>query len=441
MRKGLSLDNGQVCKFFFALALSLVSFLASAQQLNIREFVLFGGSGNCPTPGQTNPLFPGCGVQIGTSGSVMGGKIGSYTLVKTTGNAQLNADIRTGGQLQLSNSNTVNGTIAVGNNTPTSNIIFTAGSNFSVSDNVYVNGSSTVGSGTLSGFLRHPSIGTYSGPTPAGGENVGITTLSDLPLMPAIASFEPAGSATINATQSILPDEYGALMLNGSKTLTFNGPGTYVFSTIQNSGNNNKFVFNFQNSPSGIIRINVHGDVNLHKLNVQLLNGGSASQIFMEVHGNGSTSPNGTYAWMISNGASGNNQSIWYGTIWAPYAGINVGSGSSPSKVQGALWSGTQVVLENGVGVTYSMFAGCQSPNANAGPDKFTDCDNPSTQLNGSSTTPNVSFKWSVVNGNFNSTNPNPTVTAGGKYVLTVKDPLCFVRSTDTAIVHFTPCV
>ena len=441
MRKGLWLGYGQVCKYLFAFFLSFVASISSAQQLTIRDFVLFGGNSNCSIPGQATTIPPGCGVQIGTSGSVIGGKIGSHTIIRTTGNAQIDADIISGGRLELSNTNTVNGTIAVGNTTPTNNTIFTAGSNFFVSNNVYVNGSSTISGGLLSGFLMHPSIASYSGPLPAGGEIVGTPPLPGLPVMPSISSFDPAGNGTIATSQVIVPDEYGALMLNGGKTITFSGTGTYVFSKIKNSGNANKFIFDFQNSPTGIIRINVHDDVDLYKINVELINGGSASRIFMEVHGNGSSSANGNYAWMITNGASGNNQSIWYGTVWAPYGGINVGSGSSPSKVEGALWSGTQVVLDNGVGITYAMPALCQAPNANAGPDKFTDCDHPTTQLNGSSATANVSFKWTAVNGNFSSTVPNPTVSAGGTYVLTVTDPQCYMVSTDTAIVTYTPCI
>lgn len=443
MRKGFRLVNVlTTCRIVFSLALSFLAIHSNAQQspLHVGQFVLFGGSSNCPAPGQTAPPPPGCGVQIGTSCSVTGGKIGSYSLVTTTGNAQLNSDIRSG-RLVLSNSNTVNGSIAVGNSTITTNTIFTTGSNFSASSNVFVNGTSNVGSGTITGFVKHPGGTTYTGPVPAGGEIIGDPQLQNFPLMPAITTFPAAGSTSINSTQTISPGNYGQLALNGAKTLTFNGPGTYVFSKIKNTGNNNKFIFNFQNTATGIIKIYVHGDVDLYKLNIELQNGGSASRIFMEVHGTGSSSPNGNYAWMMANGASGSNQSTWYGTVWAPYAGINVGSGSTPAKVIGALWSGTQVVLDNGVGVTFAMYEGCQAPNANAGPDKFTDCDNPATQLNGSSSTSNVTFSWSVVNGSFTSSVPNPTVSAGGTYVLTVYGSACYVPATDTAIVHFTPCI
>ena len=144
---------------------------------------------------------------------------------------------------------------------------------------------------------------------------------------------------------------------------------------------------------------------------------------------------------MITNGASGNNQSVWYGTVWAPYGGINVGSGSSPSKVIGALWSGTQVILDNGVAITYAPFSGCVTPDVNAGSDKSINCDNPTTQLNGSSSTPNVQYRWTSLRGNFTSSIPNPVVNAGGTYVLSVTETTCGTTVTDTVIVTSTPCV
>src|SRR5688572_13280325 len=336
----------------------LMSISSFSQQLNIRDFVLFGGNATCPSPNQSTPLSPGCGVQIGTSGSVINGKIGSYHLIKTTGNAVLTSDIHSAGRIELANSNTVNGYITVGTSTATSNLLLQAGSNFSVSGNVYVNGSATVSGGILNGFLMHPPEATYTGPKPQNDEISQKPGLPVLPNLPPVSQFPAAGLDKITNTTRVKPYEdqnqvYGEMALNGSKTVTFIRPGTYVFKNIKNTGNANKFVFDFKLNPTGIFKIYVHGDVDLAKLSVEMINGGSASQVFMEVHGTGSTSPNGTYAWMITNGASGSNQSVWNGTVWAPYGGINVGSGSSPSKVNGALWSGTQVILDNGVSVTH----------------------------------------------------------------------------------------
>jgi len=423
-------------------AIMLTTACSYAQQLNMRDFVLFGGSSTCPSPGQSTPLAPGCGVVIGTSATVNGGKIGSYQLVQTTGNAQLNADLHSGGRIILSNSNTVSGVITAGGQQATTSVLFSAGSNF-LGNNILVNGSATVSGGSVNGYLIHPSGTTYTGPVPAGSEIIGTPQLPGLPNFPAITTFPAAGTGVINNNQTLLPfpQVYGSVQLPGAKKLTFNGPGVYVFSSIKNTGNTNKFVFDFGTNTTDNFRIYVHGDVDLSKVNVEILGSGDASRIFMEVHGTGATSPTGTYAWMMTNGASGNNQSTWSGTVWAPYGGINVGSGSSPSKINGALWSGTQVVLDNGVSVTHVMLAGCGIPNANAGADAAIDCNNPTTQLHGSSTTPGAQLSWSMVSGSFTSTLANPVVSAGGKYVLSATNPSCGSTGSDTVIVTQTPCI
>ncbi len=417
----------------------LMSSVSKAQQLNIRDFVLFGGNGSCANPVNSN--LPGCGVQIGSSGTITGGKIGSYKLIRSTGSSVITADLHSAGKIQLSNSNTINGNIYAGDQTASNDLILQTGSNLIV-NNVFVNGSSMVSGGTINGFLIHPTGTSYTGPVPVGSEIIGNPSLPVMPNLPGVTNFPAAGITSIINTQSIqpFPVVYDALTLNGGKTITFSGTGDYIFNSIKNTGNNNKFIFDFQNNPNGFIRIFVHGDVDLYKTTIEIINGGSASRIFMEVHGTGSTQ-GGNYAWMMTNGASGNNKAIWNGTVWAPYSGIYIGSGSSSSKVNGALWSGTQVVLDNGVSITHAMFEGCDVPNVNAGADKAIDCDHPTTVLNGSSTTPNVLYNWSVLNGNFSSTLQQPTVSAGGTYVLTVTEPSCGMSATDTVVVVYTPCI
>ncbi len=345
----------------FFLAATLTPFFSTAQQLDIRDFVLFGGNGSCPGAGQTTPATPGCSVVIGTSTNVTNGKVGSYKLVKTVGNTQMTASIHSGGRIELGNSNNITGNITAAANSGT---VFSTGSNATIQGSVHVNGNSSVGGGSISGQVVHPAGTTYSGPVPGGGEVVGTPTLPGLPALPAIAVFAAAGSTHITSTQTINPNNtFGAVTLDGSKRLTFSGTGTYVFSRIKLSGSSNKFIFDFKNNTTDIFRLQVHGDVDLDKINVEFLNGGSSSRIYLEVHGNGSTSASGKNAWTIANGSSGSNGTIWYGSVWAPYATINVGSGSNPPKVEGSLWSGTQVNLSSGVSVTYSrLTAFCNTP-------------------------------------------------------------------------------
>jgi hypothetical protein len=84
----------------FIILFNIVAFTSYAQQLKVSDFVLFGGS---------------AGVEITSSTNIQGGSIGSFTLVKTTGNSTLNTNIYSGGTVQLSNSNVVSGKITAAN--------------------------------------------------------------------------------------------------------------------------------------------------------------------------------------------------------------------------------------------------------------------------------------------------------------------------------------
>ncbi|MEJ8758051.1 T9SS type A sorting domain-containing protein [Pontibacter sp. H259] len=72
-------------------------------------------------------------------------------------------------------------------------------------------------------------------------------------------------------------------------------------------------------------------------------------------------------------------------------------------------------------------------PNANAGGDMMLTCEVESVQLQGSSTTENVSFSWSTTNGNIVSggNTATPTVNAAGIYTLTVTNNTTGCTATD----------
>ena len=99
--------------------------------------------------------------------------------------------------------------------------------------------------------------------------------------------------------------------------------------------------------------IYVHGDVELNKVNATIVNGGSATRIFSETHGTGSTSASGV-AWNIANGASSSSASKWFGSIYGPFGSIKIGSGTGSSNLTGALWSGTQVNIQSGVTLNFA---------------------------------------------------------------------------------------
>src|SRR6185437_44079 len=124
--------------------------------------------------------------------------------------------------------------------------------------------------------------------------------------------------------------------------------------------------FDFKNNATGTIKIYVYGDVDLNKVNASTKNGGDASRIYTETHGDGSTCSFGKFSWNINNGSSGNGaQSKWIGTVWAPFAGINIGSGSGKSYYTGALFSGSEINIQNNVTIYYAPFtesATCSTP-------------------------------------------------------------------------------
>ncbi len=393
-----------------------------AQQTIIKDYVLFGGNGTCPRdPFQKGPLSPGCAVQLSSATNIQGGSIGSYRLVKTTGNATMNTNIYSGGTIVLANSNQVTGNISAANSAGLTSTILSVGSSANIGGNIDVNGIITIGGGTVTGKITNPIGASYSGPAPAGGLVKGPPSLPVLPAMPAITNFPAGGVTNITSTKTITPGSYNNITLTGNKTLTLSGTGVYVFNSIKNSGSCNNFVFDFKNDPTGTIKIYVHGDVEFNKVAASLKNGGSASRMYMETHGTGSTSPNGTVGWSIANGSSGPT-SKWLGTVWVPYAAISIGAGTGSADLTGALWSGTQVTVQSGVKINYAPFNTCTTPNVNAGPDRSLEF-GIQTILNGSSTTAGASFSWQALNGGVINSATNTadiSVSAAGTYVLTI---------------------
>ncbi len=440
------------CALLFFSTLFTVSGLQA--QSSISDYVLFGGK---PAAGQTPPTAPGYGVLIGAScnlqATVQGsapGAVGSYNLVKSTGILTVNGSIHSGGTIQLFSSNIIKGNLTAGLSSagvPGTVVSIGTGAVIGVTGdpakgNINANGKVTIGSGSIYGKITVPapsSIYPYSGPVPAGGVVYGTPSLPTLPQLPPITQFPNFGSTNISNTMTIGPGVYGNVNLGNNKTLTLSGPGIYVFKSFTTTGPNSSIRYNFNNTSTGDFKIFVHGDILLNKASFSTINGGSPNRIYVETHGTGSTNTNdNTAAFDMSNGSNGTgNPAGWMGTLWAPYAAVKVGSPNGPaSSVYGALWSGTQINLQGGVTVNFAPYNLCTPPDANAGPDKALDFENPTT-LTGTSTTSGVSFSWQALNGGVISTSPNAatiTVNSAGTYVLTVaSDPAC--SSTDTVIV------
>jgi len=424
---------------FFILLFTLPA-IGLSQQLKMTDFVIFGGGGTCPT----------CAVQMGPSTVVNGGSVGSYKFVTSTGTINLTGNIYSGGTVQLAGSNTVSGKITAGNSQGLSLLtnVLTVGSTAKLGGNIDALASVSVTSGTVSGKVTHPSGSNYSGPAPAGGNVVGTPTIPTMPSMPAITNFPAFGVANITNTQTIVPGPYKDVILGSNSTLTLSGPGVYIFKSLTTNGPNSQIVFDFKNTATGNFFIYVYSDVILNKNSSSLKNGGSATRIYSETHGTGSTNTSdNTAAWYSSNGSSGSgNVSIWYGSVWAPYGGIRLGSPTGPtSTVTGALWSGVKVNILGGVFANYAPFPVCTNPpSAKAGPDKQLDCTTTSLQLDGTASTPGLQYSWTAINGgaiDANGTTLTPTVSKKGTYILTVTDPSGSCVASDTALVTFNPCI
>lgn len=439
MSRNLSL---RIACLFFSVCMTFSSFNSFAQQTSMVDYVLFAGFGNCPGgAGQSTPSSPGCGVVLNSSTNIQGGSIGSYRLINSTGNATLNTNLFSGGTISLANSNAITGRISAANNYNSTGNILTAGSSLSVGGNVDVKGKIFIGGGTVTGRVTQPSGFTYSGPAPVGGRVTGAPTLALMPAMPVINVFPACGFTNFTNTCTINPGNYGNIALNGGKTITFSRPGTYVFRSIKNTGNTNSFVFNFNNDATGVFRIYIDGDAELGKVSASMINGGSASRIFSETHGKGSTCWPSNVAWSIANGSSG--ASKWLGTVWAPYGTILIGSGTGSSDITGALWSGTQISIQSGVKINYEPFVvppTCTNPVVDAGANLQLTCDLPSSQLRGTSSVAGT-YNWTTANGNIVSgaNTLTPTVNKEGKYFLTVTNGSCSAK--DSVLVTFVRCI
>jgi hypothetical protein len=349
-------------RFIFVLFLGLIAFgtalgQAQPEQLEMSRFVIFSGVG---LQGSTVPTGPGYGVQLGSSANINGGSVGSLKLVKTTGNVNITGNIFSKGTIVLANGAKVTGRLAASNLPTISGTILNAGSNANFGGNIDVNGNIVIGGGIVAGKVTHPEFTTYVGPAPGLGEFTLPPTLPDYPSLPPISDFVNYNSSAtdITKTTAIDPVPHNSIKLSGNQTLTFKGPGTYTLNSIDNK-NGNTFVFDFKNQ-AGDIYLHVHNNVNLAKLDVSIIGGGNASRVFMEVHGKGAGSDKNAFE--LPNGAPGGTKTRWSGTVWAPYAAINVGSGTGSSEITGALWSGTQVIIQTGVNINYLAFGNCTAP-------------------------------------------------------------------------------
>ncbi|MBC7507814.1 MAG: hypothetical protein H7320_03555, partial [Ferruginibacter sp.] len=392
MRQFFSLIHpGRISFVLMASLFACTSAFAQQPVTTISDYVIFGGSNS---------------VKIGSSTNIQGGSIGSFKLVQSTGNIicgtnNLKTNIYSGGTVVLANSNAVSGKVTAANAFNAAGTILSVGTSASLGDNIDVNGNIEIGGGTISGIVTNPAGTIYKLGGVTIANNKGIPLLPVLPVLPAITTFPAAGTNDITSTNIISPGAYGNVTLGANITLTLSGPGVYVFKSFTTNGPNSSVVYDFKTTSKGNFLIYVYSDIILNKASFTMVNGGSVTRIYAETHGTGSTCLNDkTTSFNMSNGSNGTgNPSGWLGSIWAPYAGIKIGSPTGPStSAVGAFWSGTQVSIQTGVSIMYAPFIFCTTPVVNAGADQAVCASIPVT-LAGNSPAAGITGKWTIISG------------------------------------------
>ena len=87
---------GLFVKIIFLFALVAVSTLVKAQG-KISDYIIYAGF---TVNGQTNPPSPGYGVMLGNNVNLLGGAVGSSTLVYATGTSTFGGPIYSDGKMQ-----------------------------------------------------------------------------------------------------------------------------------------------------------------------------------------------------------------------------------------------------------------------------------------------------------------------------------------------------
>ena len=337
------------CLIGFACMLFCTGIIAqtTATQLKIKEFAVWGGS--APANNYNNKQ----GVFLGGRTTIIG-NVGSNHMVDAKLDLNITGNIVSGNGISLGFISTINGNLTA--NKASTNFRGEVISSKIKSDflgNIVANGMVKIK--TFGGFLASrvtgsvkvpaPSNVNYQGPIPRGGIS-NTFTLPVLPIMPVNTAFDDKlGTVDIVAPRTIIPGVYRNLNLRGRQTITFSGPGNYIFTSVKNSGPSNQIIFDFKNTTTGTINIFVIRQADWGDVTTRMVNGNFPDRVYTEVHSVGSK--NNDAAFILS----GPNSS-WIGTVWAPFRDIDIKG--LKNTITGALWSGTSVKMDFFTTITYS---------------------------------------------------------------------------------------
>ncbi|HCT21908.1 MAG TPA: hypothetical protein DIW54_00620, partial [Chitinophagaceae bacterium] len=322
---------------------------AQTQQLQMKEFVIYSAK----------ELKLNDKVTIKPDTTTMG-SIGSRETISLKKGSSITANIFGRSSIDLDKELSINGNITANNYQNNKSDILKGDKSVSITGNLLINGNIKLSSSgsSINGSVKQSTGTTYSGPTPTGGISRSNLVLPIFPTLPVINQYE-AGSGSINSSITLSPGNYGTVTLNSGQTLTLNGTGTYVFKSIISKGSGRvNIVYNFNNSPTGHIRIFVTDRIQLKNINASVINGGSAKRIFTEVHSNktsNSDEDDEENAFFLSNETS-NIGTIWLGTVWVPYGKIKIKSAEKgpTTRFIGALWCGNKIIIEKNIEIVYA---------------------------------------------------------------------------------------
>ncbi len=336
------------------------AFAQNTQSLSLKDFAIWGGSNPANNFNSKQGIFL-------KGGATITGNIGSNHFIDIKEKANLTGNIFSGNGIDIKANGQIRGNLfayRLSSNFKDPAISGKEGTRFI--GNLTSNGKIEIKSGagskasTVSGMVSVPApTGTnYSGPTPGGGINNSLV-FPTLPIMPGITPFDnQVGTLDIKTTRVLSPGAFRKLELKENQTITFNGPGNYIFDEVKNNGNNN-LIFDLKNTTTGTINIFIKNEAQWGKITVRAINGDFTSRIFTEVHGDGSKGRSQKDGVAFEAEAPGNyaqGRYLWLGNVWAPNGGISIkGTKKSTNPhIFGALWSGTQVDIKENLMLSYN---------------------------------------------------------------------------------------
>jgi uncharacterized repeat protein (TIGR01451 family) len=331
--------------------------------------------GNCDNITQYSVF--GSSISVDRS-DVLSGLLGTYNggNITSTINAHLGDGVRADGNF--------NGT-STGPFSTTGDII--TNGNFSYTDNnIPTIGGNVIAGGTITDTHNTiPAAKKFPNTTPA------PYTPPTLPAPIADFTSLPGPDVPGTADHDLAPGTYGDVHV-GAHTLTLHS-GTYIMNYLS-TGNGGKINIDLSTAPNQI-KIFIKGQLDLFNngANINLTGGGSAADVYWEVHGTG------------NNG--GGNGLRFIGTLYAPYGAIKMSNDNS--HVDGALYAGQSVTFGNSTTVNFVPLAAWQTAcDFSASPNPV--CVGSPVQFTDQSTGSPTSWNWSFGDGD-TSTQQNPTHT------------------------------